>query len=74
MLMECLTAGRGICLPATANASSKTATYGIYNYCLHRKQFNILLIEIQAIQNKLIDMFFSYLVYSIKYRINKYIT
>ena len=35
MLMECLAAGRGICLPATANATAKVATYGIYNYSLH---------------------------------------
>ena len=32
MLMECLAAGRGICLPATANASSKVCTCNIYNY------------------------------------------
>ena len=32
MLMDCLSAGRGISLPATANASSKVATFGIMNY------------------------------------------
>ena len=32
MLMECLSAGRGISLPATANASSKVASFGIFNY------------------------------------------
>ena len=32
MLMECLAAGRGICLPATANASSKVATSAMYLY------------------------------------------
>lgn len=58
MLMECLAAGRGICLPATANATAKVATYGIYNYSLHRKQFGIPLIKMQAIQDKLIDMFY----------------
>ena len=39
MLMECLAAGRGICLPATANASAKTSTYGIFQYIKHRRQF-----------------------------------
>ena len=32
MLMECLAAGRGICLPATANAASKVSTFGVYHY------------------------------------------
>lgn len=58
MLMECLAAGRGICLPATANASSIVSTYGIYNYCLHREQFKIPLIKMQGVQDKLLDMFY----------------
>ena len=37
MLMECLAAGRGISLPATANASK--TQHGIYSYIQHRKQF-----------------------------------
>ena len=32
VLMECLAAGRGICLPATAKASSNTAMVGITEY------------------------------------------
>ena len=32
MLMDCLSAGRGVSLPATANASSKVATFGVYHY------------------------------------------
>ena len=59
MLMECLAAGRGICLPATALASSKVATYGIFNYAKHRKQFNLPLIQMQGVQDKLIDMLFN---------------
>ena len=59
MLMECLAAGRGICLPATANASSKAATYGILNYAKHRRQFNIPLIKMQGVQDKFIDMIFN---------------
>ena len=56
MLMECLAAGRAVCLPATANASSKVATYGVWNYARHRRQFNIPLIKMEGIQHKLADM------------------
>ncbi len=59
MLMECLAAGRAISLPATANAASKVATYGIYNYSSHRKQFKIPLIQMEAIQNKFADMLYN---------------
>ena len=50
MLMECLSAGRGVSLPATANASSKTATYGIYHYMKIREQFRMPLASMEAIQ------------------------
>ena len=56
MLMECLSAGRAVSLPATANASSKVATYGIINYAKVRKQFNISLTEMEAIQEKINSM------------------
>ena len=56
MLMECLAAGRGICLPATANASSKIATYAMYLYAKHRVQFKMPLIQMEAIQNKIANM------------------
>ena len=59
MLMECLAAGRGICLPATANSSSKVATFGVYSYACHRRQFNIPLAKMQGVQEKLIEMFFN---------------
>ncbi len=59
MLMECLAAGRGICLPATALASSNVATYGILNYAKHRRQFNMPLLKIQGVQNKFIEMLFN---------------
>ena len=59
MLMECLSAGRGICLPATANASSKIAAYSMLNYTKHRKQFKRPLIEMEGIQKKLINIYFS---------------
>ena len=54
MLMECLAAGRGICLPATANAASKVSTYSMYLYTKHRKQFNMNLIQMEYIL-KLVD-------------------
>ena len=59
MLMECLAEGRGICLPATANASSKISTLGIFNYAKHRRQFNIPLIKMEAIQNKFCNMIYN---------------
>lgn len=59
MLMECLAAGRGICLPATALASSNVATYGILNYARHRRQFNIPLIKMQGVQSKFVEMIFN---------------
>ncbi len=52
MLMECLSAGRGVSLPATANASSKVASFGIYNYIKIREQFRMPLQNMEAIQQK----------------------
>ena len=52
MLMECLSAGRGISLPATANASSKVSSIGIYNYIQIREQFKMPLSNMEAIQEK----------------------
>jgi len=59
MLMECLAAGRGICLPATANASSKVSTLSMYLYSKHRHQFNLPLIKMEAIENKLANMLYN---------------
>ena len=59
MLMECLSAGRGISLPATANASSKVASYGIINYIKVREQFNMPLSKMQAIQEKVNKIVFN---------------
>ena len=56
MLMECLSAGRGISLPATANASSKVASFGIINYIKVRDQFGIKLKDMEAIKEKLNKM------------------
>ena len=59
MLMECLAVGRGVSLPASANASAKMTTYSLYNYAKHRRQFNIPLLKMEGIQNKLADMVFN---------------
>ena len=56
MLMECLAAGRGICLPATAQASSQTCTLAMYLYAKHRQQFDRPLLRMQAVGHKLVDM------------------
>ena len=56
MLMECLSAGRGISLPATANASSKVACYGIFHYIQTRNQFKMPLKSMEAIQEKFLNM------------------
>ena len=58
MLMECLAAGRGVCLPATANASSKVATLGVYQYAKHRKQFKLPLIKMEGVQDKFVNMLY----------------
>lgn len=59
MLMECLSAGRGVSLPATANASSKVATFGIYHYIKVRDQFKMPLENMEAIQEKFNNMVYN---------------
>lgn len=59
MLMECLSAGRGVSLPATANASSKVASFGIINYIKLRTQFKIPLSKMEAIQEKVNSMVYN---------------
>ena len=59
MLMECLSAGRGVSLPATANASSKVASFGIYHYIKIRDQFKLPLCKMEAIQEKFNQMIFN---------------
>ena len=59
MLMECLSAGRGITLPATANASSKVAAFGIHHYINIRNQFKMPLSNMQAIQEKTNTIFYN---------------
>lgn len=58
MLIECLSAGRGISLPASANGSAKASCFGIYHYIKNRKQFKLNLSQMEAIQNKFLDMMY----------------
>jgi len=58
MLMECLAAGRGICLPATAKASANVATTGIIHYASHRKQFKMPILNMEGVQTKIADMLY----------------
>jgi alkylation response protein AidB-like acyl-CoA dehydrogenase len=58
MLMECLSAGRGVSLPATANASSKVASFGMYHYIKTREQFKLTLSEMEGIQEKFLNMMY----------------
>ena len=62
MLMECLAVGRGVSLPATANASSKTITFGILNYIRHRHQFKLPIGKMEGIQEKFLEMFYQTMV------------
>ena len=57
MLMECLAVGRGVSLPATANASSKMVTTAMLSYIKHRKQFKIPLCKMEGVQEKFLKMF-----------------
>lgn len=59
MLVECLAAGRGICLPATANATAKVASYGIFHYGQHRRQFKMPILDMQGVQEKFDDMLYN---------------
>ena len=58
MLMECLAAGRGVSLPATANGAAKVSTVAAMLYSSHRRQFNIPLYKMQGVNSKLLDMIF----------------
>ncbi len=62
MLMECLAVGRGVSLPASANGTSKTITYGIYNYIQNREQFKMPIGNMQGIREKFLEMFYNTLV------------
>lgn len=58
MLMDCLSAGRAISLPATANASCKVASFGIYHYIKIRDQFKMPIGNMEAIQDKFVEIIY----------------
>ena len=57
MLMECLSVGRGVSLPASANGSSKMATYATMLYIKHRRQFNMNIGRMEAVRDRFVGMF-----------------
>ncbi len=57
MLMECLSVGRGVSLPSSANGTSKLCTYGILNYIKHRQQFKMNIGNMEGVREKFIEMF-----------------
>lgn len=57
MLMECLSVGRGVSLPAAANGSSKFVTHAIMNYINIRRQFNMPIGNMEAVREKFVDMY-----------------
>ena len=59
MLMECLAAGRGICLPAGAAGSSKMLTNTTAGYSMIRKQFKLPISSFEGVKEKLSKMVLS---------------
>lgn len=57
MLMECLSVGRGISLPAISYGGSILASYVALFHSSIRKQFGLPIIKFEAIQEKLADSF-----------------
>jgi alkylation response protein AidB-like acyl-CoA dehydrogenase len=53
MLMECLTEGRGVSLPALASGINKYLAIQTTYYSIARKQFNLSLINMEGVQEKL---------------------
>ena len=54
--MECLAAGRGVSLPASALGTALTILYGVSGYSNVRTQFNIPISKMQGVQEKLANM------------------
>jgi len=53
MLMECLSEGRGISLPASAVANAKVSAVSVGGYARVRKQFKVPIAELEGVQEKL---------------------
>lgn len=56
MLMECLSEGRGISLPASAVANSKVSAISVGAYARIRKQFKVPVAELEGVQEKLANI------------------
>ena len=59
MLMECLAAGRGVSLPASSLGACLSTMYGITGYSHLRTQFNIPLLKMQGVQEKLFKIVYN---------------
>lgn len=67
MLMECLSAGRGISLPALATATAKVSTRGTGAYARVRKQFKMPIGEFEGVSQALARIAgFNYIVESMR--------
>jgi len=62
MLMECLAAGRGVSLPASSLGACLSTSYGITGYSNLRKQFNIPIIRMQGVYEKLHKVMYNTLI------------
>tara|TARA_B110000211_G_C14090869_1_gene558993 strand:- start:2012 stop:3973 length:1962 start_codon:yes stop_codon:yes gene_type:complete len=62
MLMECLAAGRGVSLPASALGACLATSYGITGYSALRKQFKIPINKMQGVQEKLFKVVYNTLI------------
>lgn len=56
MLMECLSVGRGISLPATSTGGAKLVTKVVGNYALIRRQFGIPIGKFEGIQSAVAEI------------------
>lgn len=56
MLMECLAVGRAISLPACAVGSAKLATLYAGTYSVYRKQFKVMIKDMEGVKEKLASM------------------
>ena len=56
MLMECLSVGRGISLPATSTGGAKLVTKVVGNYALIRRQFGLPIGKFEGIQEPMAEI------------------
>ena len=59
MLMECLAAGRGVSLPASSLGACLATTYGITGYATLRKQFNIPIMKMEGVYERLYESMYN---------------